>query len=512
MIDFIIYDVKVAVLIAVFYMFYRLLLSRETFHRVNRIVLISTAALSFVLPLLVITFHHTMIIPAVTETTETPVLTNIQTVASTVPLWQTIIICAFFLGMALTLSHTILSLLKVKVLIANSEKHVQDDGTVIAVTSKDIAPFSFMRYIVLSRTDYIEHNEAILAHERGHISHHHSLDVLFVDIVSAVQWFNPAIWMLRSDLRTVHEYEADEAVIQHNFDARNYQYLLIRKAVGSGGYSIANSFNNSTLNNRINMMLRKKSDGHGLLKLLFAVPIIALALAANAKSVTDYKYATSNTATTSPSAYQQTVKKSNAKGNAVIKVKDSANAKKTNAVKIMSDLSYGGDSGLDKALILIDSKESTKEELNKLYNKAIHSITVLKDKSATDIYGKRGANGVIIVVTNKFNEGQKAATSDNGNNEKPKSESLDNMEIKINLEKATKADVDKLYPEAIESITVDKSKGKQQMLINTKKNYTLNGKSITKEEADKINPSDIKEIRIEKKSVIPTINIILKDK
>lgn len=510
MIDFIIYDVKVAVLIAVFYMFYRLLLSRETFHRVNRIVLISTAALSFVLPLLVITFHHTMIIPAVTETAEAPVLTNIQTVAATVPLWQTIIICAFFLGMALTLSHTILSLLKVKVLIANSEKHVQDDGTVIAVTSKDIAPFSFMRYIVLSRTDYIEHNEAILAHEQGHISHHHSLDVLFVDIVSAVQWFNPAIWMLRSDLRTVHEYEADEAVIQLNFDARNYQYLLIRKAVGSGGYSIANSFNNSTLNNRINMMLRKKSDGHGLLKLLFAVPIIALALAANAKSVTDYKYATSNTATTSPSAYQQIVKKSNAKGNAVIKVKDSVNVKKTDTANLMKELNDNDSDGLDKALILIDGKKSTKEELKKMNPKEIESVNVIMNNEKKVNYGGYDANLFIVAVTKKYNEAQKAAMLNKDG--KIDSKYLDNMEIKINLEKATKADVDKLYPEAIESITVDKSKGKQQMLINTKKNYTLNGKSITKEEADKINPSDIKEIRIEKKSVIPTINIILKDK
>jgi TonB-dependent SusC/RagA subfamily outer membrane receptor len=242
------------------------------------------------------------------------------------------------------------------------------------------------------------------------------------------------------------------------------------------------------------------------------VPIIALALAANAKSVTDYKYATSNTATTSPSAYQQIVKKSNAKGNAVIKVKSSANAKKTDTANLMNELSDGDINGLDKALIIVDGKESTKEDLSKMYGNEIHSITVLKDKSAKDIYGERGANGVFVVVTNKFNDAQKAATSDNGNNEKPKSESLDNMEIKINLEKATKADVDKLYPEAIESITVDKSKGKQQMLIKTKKNYTLNGKSITKEEADKINPSDIKEIRIEKKSVIPTINIILKDK
>ena len=290
MTDFLIYDAKVAVLIAIFYMFYRLMLSRETFHRVNRLTLLLTATASFVLPLCIITLHKTVRMEA------SPMVSvgnlQMEVAADAGPeWWQVLLPAIFIIGVVATLVHTLMSMFRILMLIKRSEKHPQPDGITICVTSNDqIQPFSWMRYIVMSRRDYEDGNPAILAHERGHIRLRHSWDLLLVDTLTALQWFNPAMWMLRQDLRAIHEYEADGEVLSLGINARQYQYLLITKAAGIGGYSLANGISHSTLKNRINMMLHKKSERRSLLKLLALIPIVGLALALNARTVTDYVY------------------------------------------------------------------------------------------------------------------------------------------------------------------------------------------------------------------------------
>ena len=292
MIDFLTYDLKVAVLIAVFYMFYRLMLAHETFHRVNRMVLLLTAIASFVLPLCVITIHKTVTIQqsaqvAIGEFQPAAVVDE----ASAMPLWQMALPILFIIGMAATLAHTLWSLFKIIRIIRQSELYPQADGTTICVTGNaSLAPFSWMHYIVMNRSDYETQNAAILTHERGHIRLHHSWDLLLVDTLTALQWFNPAMWMLRSDLRAIHEYEADGEVLSQGINARQYQYLLITKAAGIGGYSLANGISHSTLKNRINMMLHTKSSRRSLLKLLALIPIVAVALAVNAEEVVDVRY------------------------------------------------------------------------------------------------------------------------------------------------------------------------------------------------------------------------------
>ena len=293
MLEFLTYDLKVAVLIAVFYMFYRLLLAKETFHRVNRIVLLLTAVASFVLPLCVITTHQTLVVPMPQVDVEIGAVgvVDIQSNATTYSNLQSVLLILFIMGMLATLGYTLASLLKVILLIHRSEKHPQPDGTTLCVTGNaDLAPFSWMHYIVMNHSDYNIRDVAILAHERGHIRLHHSWDVLLVDILTALQWFNPAIWMLRSDLRAIHEYEADGAVLSQGINARQYQYLLITKAASIGGYSIANGISHSTLKNRITMMQNNKSQRSRLIKLLALIPIVGVALALNAKTVTDYVY------------------------------------------------------------------------------------------------------------------------------------------------------------------------------------------------------------------------------
>jgi TonB family protein len=291
MIEFLIYDLKVAVLLAVFYMFYRLMLAHETFHRANRIVLLLTAVLSFVLPLCVITIHETVTMQRAANVAVGSFQVDMMNEEPATPLWQIVLPILFIIGMVATLVHTLSSLFRIIKIIRHSEQYPQTDGTTICVTGNaSLAPFSWMHYIVMNRSDYETSDAAILAHERGHICLHHSWDLLLVDTLTALQWFNPAMWMLRSDLRAIHEYEADAAVLSQGINARQYQYLLITKAAGIGGYSLANGISHSTLKNRINMMLHTKSDRSHLLKLLTLLPIVGIALAVNAEKVVDLRY------------------------------------------------------------------------------------------------------------------------------------------------------------------------------------------------------------------------------
>lgn len=293
MIEFLVYDAKVAVLVAVFYLFYRLLLAHETLHRLNRLVLLGTAVVSMVLPLCVITVHRTVLVPVTSMETEETALAHSTMVAGEAaaePVWPTVLGVVFFLGVALVLLKTILSVVKVCILIHKSELHPQPDGITLAVCSQDLAPFSWMHYIVLSRRDYDSPDAAILAHERAHIRLKHSWDVMLVDLLTAWQWFNPVMWQLRADLRSIHEFEADAAVLSQGIDARQYQYLLIRKAMATGGYSVVNSIGHSTLKKRINMMLKHKSNAFSALKVLYVIPLVMAALAVNARSVTDFSY------------------------------------------------------------------------------------------------------------------------------------------------------------------------------------------------------------------------------
>lgn len=176
--EFLQYDIRVAVLIAVFYMFYRLLLSRDSLHQLNRLVLLGTAVASFALPLCVVTIHRTEWISSTPEMPVTASVAATPAAVVAVPWWQTVLPAVFWAGVAITLLYTVVSISKICILISRCEKHRQGDGTVIAVAPGEVSPFSWMHYIVVSRSDYAHPDRAILLHEREHVRRHHSVDVV----------------------------------------------------------------------------------------------------------------------------------------------------------------------------------------------------------------------------------------------------------------------------------------------------------------------------------------------
>ena len=431
MVEFLQYDLKVAVLVAAFYMFYRLLLSRETFHRVNRAVLLLTAVASFLLPLCVVTVHKTVVLSQAPTGLVTADLGAASMAEPDMPLWQMLATCVFFAGVAVTLGRTLTSLCRLWWLIAHSEQHPQPDGTVVCVAKKEVSPFSWMHFIVLSHSDYEAHDAAVLAHERGHIRQRHTLDLLLVDTLTALQWFNPAMWMLRQDLRTIHEYEADAAVLSLGLNMRQYQYLLIQKAVGDCGYSVACGISHSTLKNRINMMLHKKSSPASLLKLLALLPIVGTALALNAETVNDYAYSG-----TPAQPQKKLVKKGrkagtfriNGKTIEVYADKDTATGKKVtmemNDDQLEPEITESVEQIVPDPLVVIDGKVATQEQLEVIDKMDIDNVSFIKDEETLKVFAEHfeadTSNGILFINTKEYvKNGKKAIATFTVQNDEP---------------------------------------------------------------------------------------------
>ncbi len=284
---FFVYILKSAVCLAMFYLFYRLLLSRETFHRFNRMALLSLLILSCVVPLMEVSVGGATEVNRPLIALEESLLTA-EVVSDAEGdhqafLWREALVMLYLAGIVFFLVRNVWSLVRLWMLIRKCSVRKDDNGIFLVTHNRDIAPFSWMRFIVLSEKDLAENGREILTHERAHIRACHSIDLLVADVCIFFQWFNPAAWLLKRELQTIHEYEADESVIAHGVDAKTYQLLLIKKAVGTRLYSMANSFNHSSLKKRITMMLRKKSNPWARAKYLYVLPVVAISVAAFAR-------------------------------------------------------------------------------------------------------------------------------------------------------------------------------------------------------------------------------------
>ena len=180
MMDFLIYDAKVAVALLVFYLFYRFLLKKETFHRFNRIVLVGTAVLSFLLPLCIITIHKPIetdpVAPEpVVMAADVPAPELAPFVEPSLPWWPVALTILFWAGVAFVLARVLISILSILRIIRQGEPVREEDGCPVIVTKRDIDPFSWMKYIILSRKDWEQPHASILTHEKAHIAYGHSI-------------------------------------------------------------------------------------------------------------------------------------------------------------------------------------------------------------------------------------------------------------------------------------------------------------------------------------------------
>ena len=506
---FFIYILKSSVCLVLFYLFFRLLLSKETFHRFNRMALLGVLFFSLLIPCIEVTTRHQVEVQQAVLSIEQLLLmaeleatpANVGAVQETSAIsWVQVVLLVYLAGILFLACRNIYSLICLFRLIHSGKHEKLEKGVTLVVHNQEIAPFSWMKYIVISRKDLEENGREILIHEMAHIHHRHSVDLLVADICIFFQWFNPSAWLLKQELQNVHEYEADETVINEGVNAKEYQLLLIKKAVGTRLYSMANSFNHSKLKKRITMMLKEKSNPWARLKYLYVLPLAAIAVTAFARPEISEKMEEISAVKVNDLAeivqekvLQDTVKvskdekkddlvvsgvkskeeeeivifevveqmpeypggmsalqkylsekiagspmKGKAGGRVMVgftvaetgKIKDvrvlqsdeaSLNQEAERIVSEMPDWIPGKQRGRPvpvkytvpirfgnirfaenkQPLIFADGKEISMDAMEKLDPSTIESISVLKDSTSIKVYGKRGANGVILVNTQR---------------------------------------------------------------------------------------------------------------
>ena len=432
-----------------FYLFYRLLLSKETFYRFNRIALLGILVFSLLLPLIevtkapqneinqaVLTIEQLLVMAENHQETQVTTVVEgddlVDTWRSPVH-WIEIVLLFYIAGIFFLVCRNVYSLFRLVRLMNTAQRRQIDKHTVLLVHDRNVAPFSWMKFVVISRTDLEENGREILIHECAHIRKHHSWDLLIADICIFFQWFNPGAWLLKQELQNIHEYEADEAVINEGINARDYQLLLIKKAVGTRLYSMANSFNHSKLKKRITMMLKEKSNPWARLKYLYVLPLAAIAVTAFARPEISEKadeisaVKVNDLAAIVEAKVEEITKdvlkdslkakpyvvpeKSKMYGGRWVS-KDSSIVYSADSVVIFNDsvaskrssvVLYGGRferiSESNKPLILVDGKEVSKDTLYSIMNdeanpNRIKTVSILRSDAALSIYGEKGKHGV----------------------------------------------------------------------------------------------------------------------
>ena len=309
MATFFIFILKSAFVLALLVSLFMLFMSRETFHRVNRFIMLSILGIALLLPVMNLgiespfksfgnaiesyfaeetaavalaggqeaVFDFGEIVPAVTADA-VPAEVVVEDDSFGLLLFVATI---YFLGVALLVVRQAVMYVQVARKIARSRvvdaRQFGCEGIRLCVHDGKEKPFSWFHWVVVSEEDLEEGAHEILVHETAHARAGHSWDIMFADAVIIMQWFNPLAWIMKNCLKDIHEFEADEAVINSGVNAKQYQLLIIKKAVGARLYSIANSFNHSLTKKRITMMCKEKSKKWRCAKALYILPVAAVA-------------------------------------------------------------------------------------------------------------------------------------------------------------------------------------------------------------------------------------------
>ena len=287
MITLFIYSIKSALVLALLYLPYTLMLRQESFFRMNRITLLTILMLALVLPMVDIPSLATPEQPVVYEmqhrimlmTQEAEMTTKSLAATTRTISWLGILAIVYIIGVILALLIRLWQLFKIDKIIRGGCLWTDKSGkATIYCHIDDVAPFSWMRSIVISEKDYKPYGREILLHEKAHILNLHSMDILFLTLVEAVQWWNPIAYLLGRSLRDVHEYEADDYVLHQGISLHNYQALLVKKALANTTYAFANNFNHSLVKKRIYMMNHPKSNPWLRSKVLYILPVTLVVL------------------------------------------------------------------------------------------------------------------------------------------------------------------------------------------------------------------------------------------
>ena len=366
------YIIKSALTLALLYTCIMPLLEKETFHRLNRIIVHGCLLLSFIIPLIHFTDGTNQTIDMVRQAVQLPEIlidgnTNKQSVWSLTD----ILICIYTLGGVAMLSLTAIQTMSLMLRLRRCEHITDNKGNVIVLTDYATSPFCLFHYIVMSHDDYANNRCFVLTHEQEHIRLRHYIDLIILQFATIIQWFNPFVWLIGKNLKTIHEFEVDEAVLNKGIDATQYQKFLVIKAVGNRLQPFANNLNKESLKRRIIMMNQKRSNRWMMLKALFVIPVATLAVSvfANTSDMSNMANAVSTTANTLSTTNMQT-KQSDKK---IFRVVEEMPKFKGGDAKLME-------------FLMMNMKYPESAIKAKQQGRAIVGFVVRKDGTVSDVY------------------------------------------------------------------------------------------------------------------------------
>jgi len=281
------YLLEANIYLSVFYAVYCLFFNKETYYTLNRVYLLLSSILAFVLPVIQVgalkpangyaqqTYVTIALSPS--NVTDSQVASYKPTVSSLT--LQDVIWYVYLAGIVVLSVILIIKIVRLAKMTANAKTMVNRDYKLIGINDSNAA-FSFFNYLFIG-TKTAE-SELIIQHELVHIRQKHSVDIIFIELLRIINWFNPIIYLMQLSLKTVHEYIADEQTAARGTDALTYSSFLVDNAYGLNGSSVTHSFfNYNLLKKRIIMLNQKRSGNLARLKYLVAVPVCAGMLCAS---------------------------------------------------------------------------------------------------------------------------------------------------------------------------------------------------------------------------------------
>ena len=358
------------------------LLEKETFHRLNRLLILGCLVLSFAIPLVHFTGGTNPTVDMVRQAVQLPeVLINGNAKEQSVWSWADIMTCIYIIGVVAIFTMTVVQTVRLTRQLRQCEHITDNRGNTVVLTDCATSPFCLFHYIVMSRDDYANNRSYILTHEQEHIRLGHSIDLIILQFATIIQWFNPFVWLIGKNLKAIHEFEVDEAVLNKGINATQYQQFLVVKAVGNRLQPFANNINKESLKRRIIMMNQKKSNRWMMLKALFIIPVATLAVSVFA----------SNTGVST--VKREAVRTANALPTANMQTQQSA-TKAYEVVEVMPKFK-GGESAMMEFLMM-NMKYPESAIKAKQQGRAIVGFVVRKDGTVSDVHITKSAGHAVL--------------------------------------------------------------------------------------------------------------------
>lgn len=366
------YIIKSALVLALLYICIMPLLEKETFHRLNRIIILGCLILSFIVPFIHFTGGTNPTVNMLRQAVQLPEI-MIDGNGSEQSIWNlaNIMICIYIIGVVAIFFMTVVQTSSLILRLRKCEQIADNRGNTIVLTDYAISPFCLFHYIVMSHDDYTNNRGFILTHEQEHIRLHHYIDLIVLQLATIIQWFNPFVWLMGKNLKAIHEFEVDEAVLNKGIDATQYQQFLVIKAVGNRLQPFANNLNKESLKRRIIMMNQKKSNRWMMLKALFVIPVATLAVSvfANTSDMNSMAKAANTTANSISTNNMQTKQ---------------SDIKSSDKVEVMPEFKGGNKAMMEFLMMNMKYPESAIKA--KQQGKAVVGFVVGKDGTVSDVY------------------------------------------------------------------------------------------------------------------------------